>query len=181
MAGDNPTFAAANESTGVKPLNAQPTKRQSPNQHSTGDEIPASLTSLPSGFEPIVFSLDFVSRIKSNQIKSNQTVSTLPRADIFENLVKAKLRPSGPTRTEEVEVETWKAQRGAEFADVVDKVRSVVDTQQVKLYKVNTGVGKSDFYVVGLDLEGERILGVRVGGGRAQLIRRISEVIAMMI
>ena len=157
MASDNPTLAAANESTGLEPLNAQPTSPQPPKQHPTGDEIPPSLTSLPTGCEPFVFPLDLGSRTKSNQ-----TVSTLPSANAFEDLVKAKIRPPGPARAEEVEVKAWEAEMGAETADIVDKVRNAVDWGQVKIYKVGTGLGKGEYYVAGLDLDGERILGARV-------------------
>jgi len=34
----------------------------------------------------------------------------------------------------------------------------------VKGYRVETGVGKGEVYVVGLDLDGERLVGVRVLG-----------------
>lgn len=159
MTGDNPTLAAANEATGIEPLNTQPTSPQPPKQHPTGDEIPSSLTSLPSQFEPFVFPLDLGSRNKSSQ-----SISSLPSANEFEDLVKAKIRPPGPARAEEVEIETWKAQSGAEYADVVDKIKEVVEGGQVKAYKVATGLGKGEFYLAGLDLDGERILGVRVKG-----------------
>ena len=159
MSSDNPTLAAANESTGLEPLNAQPTSPQPPKQQPTGDEIPSSLTNLPSGFEPFVFPLDLGSRTKSNQ-----TVSALPSANAFEDLVKAKIRPPGPARAEEVEVNGWKAEMGAKYGDIVDKVMNVVEGGQVKVYKVVTGLGKGEYYVAGLDLDGERILGVRVPG-----------------
>ena len=157
MTSDNPTLAAANESTGLEPLNAQPTSPQPPKQHPTGDEIPSSLTSLPTGFEPFVFPLDLGSRTKSSQ-----TVSALPSANAFKDLVKAKIRPPGPARAEEVDVKAWEAEMGSEYADIVDKVRNAVEGGQVKVYKVGTGLGKGEYYVAGLDLDGERILGVRV-------------------
>lgn len=59
-------------------------------------------------------------------------------------------------------MKAWEAERGAEYVDIVDKVRSAVDGGQVKVYKVGTGLGKGEYYVAGLDLDGERILGVRV-------------------
>ena len=61
-------------------------------------------------------------------------------------------------------MEAWKAEMGPEYANIVDKVRNVVEGGQVKVYKVGTGLGKGEFYVAGLDLDGERILGVRVTG-----------------
>ena len=157
MARDNPTLAAANESTGIEPLNTQPNEPQPPKQQVTKDEIPASLASLPPGFEPVVFPLDL-----GRQKKTSQSVSTLPSANEFEDLVKAKTRPPGPTRAEEVDIESWKGKSGAVRADVVDAVRIAVDGQQVKIYQVKTGLGKGEFYVAGLDLDGERILSVRL-------------------
>lgn len=44
------------------------------------------MTSLTSRFEPVVFPLDLSSRTKSNQ-----TVSSLPSANRFEDLVKARM------------------------------------------------------------------------------------------
>ena len=58
----------------------------------------------------------------------------------------------------------WEAEMGAEYADIVNKVRNAVEGGQVKVYKVGTGLGKGEYYVAGLDLDGERILGVRVTG-----------------
>jgi len=159
MAGDNPTLAAANEATGTEPLNSQPSEPQPPKEQSTGAEVPAALNSLPSALEPVVFPLDLGSRTKNNQ-----TVSSLPSASEFEDLVKATIRPPGPSRAEEVDIESWKAQLGAQYADVVDKVSSVVESRHVKVYKVDTGVGKAEYYVVGLDVDGERIVGVRAIG-----------------
>jgi len=159
MAGDNPTLAAANAATGTDPLNSQPSSPQPPQQQPTGAEPPAALASLPSPFEPVVLPLDLGSRTQNNQ-----TVSALPSASEFEDLVKATVRPAGPSRAEEVDVESWKAQLGAQYADVVDKVSSVVESRQVKVYKVDTGLKKAEYYVVGLDLDGERIVGVRVTG-----------------
>ena len=158
MASTNPTFADANEATGVEPLNTAPTAPQPPKQHATGAEPPASLTSLPSGFEPVVFPLDLGSRTKNSQ-----SVASLPSANQFEDLVKAKIRPPGPARAEELgdaEVSALEA----EYADVWDKVKGVVEGGQVKAYKVEGGVGKREHYIVGLDRDGDRIVGVRAAG-----------------
>ena len=159
--GDNPTVAAANESTGFEPLNAQPTEPQPPKQDVSSDTVPPPLASLPSGFEPVFFPLDLGSRTKSSQ-----TISSLPTATQFEDLVKAVTRPPGPTRAEEVEVESLQAQMGPAYIDVVEKITNVVESRQVKAFKVNTGLGKAEHYVVGLDLDGERILGVRLASSK---------------
>lgn len=37
---------------------------------------------------------------------------------------------------EEVEVQSWKVQLGAEYADVVDEARNVVESWQVEVCKV---------------------------------------------
>lgn len=155
MATDNPTLAAANESTGLEPLNAQPSSPQPPKQDTSSDTIPASLNSLPQGFEPLILPLDLGSRTSNNQ-----SVSSLPTANQFEDLVKVKTRPPGPTRAEEVSEE----QLGAEYPDVVRKVRDAVGSRQVKVYRVETGVGKGEYYIVGLDLNGERLIGVKAAG-----------------
>ena len=159
MAETNPTLAAANESTGMEPLNAQPTSPQPPKQDTSLDTLPSSLNSLPSGFEPVMFPLDLGSRTKSSQ-----TVSSLPNANQFEDLVKVKTRPPGPTRAEEVDLETLRRDLGIEGADVVEKIRAAVDGGKIGGYKVNTGVGKGELYVIGLDLDGERLVGVYVKG-----------------
>ena len=76
--------------------------------------------------------------------------------------MKAKTRLAGPARAEEVGTESWTAQQGTEYADVVEKVKSIADSRRVKIYKVATGVDKAEYYIVGLDLDGERIVGVQV-------------------
>ena len=155
MTGDNPTLAAANESTGLEPLNAQPTSPQPPKQDTPSDSIPASLTSLPPNFEPVVFPLDLGSRGSNNQ-----SVSSFPSPNQFEDLVKVKARPPGPARAEEVPVESF----GGEYTEVLRIVRDSVDSRQVKVYKVETGVGKGEYYIVGLDLDAEKLMGVRKKG-----------------
>ena len=150
----NPTLDAANASTGTEPLNTAPPGPQTPQQPSLNDEPPTQLTSLPSGFEPVVFPLELGDRTKNNQTLSS---SSLPSANQFEDLVKAKTRPPGPSRAEEIGVE------GVE-KEVLEKVKGVVEGGRVKGYRVETGVGKGEVYVVGLDLDGERLVGVRVLG-----------------
>ena len=53
---------------------------------------------------------------------------------------------------------------GEEHRDMIEKVRDTVDSRQVKVYQVATGVGKGEHYIVGLDLEGERIIGLKILG-----------------
>ena len=44
----------------------------------------------------------------------------------------------------EVEVQSWKAKLGAEYAGVVDEARNVVESRQVEVYKADTGLGKGN-------------------------------------
>ena len=155
MASGNPTLEAANESTGLEPLNAQPSSPRLPKQDTSSGSLPASLTSLPSSFEPVFFPLDLGSRTSNNQ-----SISSLPSGNQFEDLVKAKTRPPGPTRAEEVP----EAQLGEEYEDVISKVRDAVHSKQVKIYRVETGVGKGEYHIIGLDLNGDRLLGARTSG-----------------
>lgn len=155
----NPTVEAANEATGAEPLNQSPTEPQPPKQQPSRNEIPSSLTALPPECEPVVFPLHLDSRADSNQ-----AVSTLPNARKFEDLVKAEVRPAGPARAEEVEMEAWRTVAGGMHEDVVGAVRKAVDGGAVKVYKVETGKNKAEYFVIGLDLDGERMLGVRITG-----------------
>ena len=155
MANDNPTLAAANESTGLEPLNATPHDPVAPNEPSSNG-TPPSLTSLPTGFQFITFPLDLGSRTKSSQ-----SVSSLPSANEFEDLIKAKSRPPGPVRAEEVGVEIAKQEMGSGLEEVVEKIQSAVEGQDVRIYKVATGVGKGEYYMVGLDRDGERMIGAK--------------------
>ncbi|KAK3691215.1 hypothetical protein LTR37_018803 [Vermiconidia calcicola] len=155
MAGDNPTVADANASTGVEPLNTGPTDPQAPKQEAaTEDTIPPSLASLPAGYEPVVFPL----AAAESRTKNNQTVSSTPSASLFEDLVKAKIRPAGPARAEEVDLGSV----GKEHTAIAEKVREAVGGGEVKVYKLEVGKNKSELYIAGLDLDGERIIAVRM-------------------
>ena len=49
---------------------------------------------------------------------------------------------------------------GVQGADLIEKIRAAVNGGEIGSYKVNTGVGKGELYVMGLDLDGERLVGV---------------------
>lgn len=150
----NPTLDAANEATGVEPLNAGPDEPQIPQEPASKDDnIPESLTSLPSGCELVVFPLSLQSK-KDTQ----ENISSLPHARRFEDLVQAVIRPAGPARAEVMETSAWQDK----YSDVLEKVRKAADGGDVGFYRIQTGKDKAEGYIVGLDLEGERILGVRV-------------------
>ena len=92
---DNPTVAAANESTGVEPLNAGPTKPQQPQHEPIDDQIPSALSSLPDGCEAVVFPFALLESKKESRNETQpNSISSLPSASQFENLV--KVRSSGP-------------------------------------------------------------------------------------
>lgn len=115
----NPTDDAANEATGVEPLNAAPNEPQTPQRPPSKDEnIPASPTSLPPGCESVVFPLCLQSKTGTHQ-----NISSLPHPRQFEELVKAKIRPAGPSRAEEMETAAWQDK----YSDVLEKLRQAVD------------------------------------------------------
>lgn len=150
----NPTLAAANEATDIEPLNAGPTEPQPPKQEpSITDNFPSSLQDLHSPYEPVVFPLDLGSRTKNNQSLS---ADSLPTTNEFEQLVKSTARPEGPNRAEEISVQEF----GHE--DVVQKVKSVAAEGKVKAFRLMKSTKEADLYVVGLDLDGERLVGVKV-------------------
>ena len=153
----NPTLDAANASTGVDPLNEAPDGPQLPNHHSSGLEIPDTLKSLPTGCEAVVLPL---SDPKSNNYQNN--ASKLPNSSDFENLIKSQIRPPGPSRAEEMSMSDWTSQGGEQYAGLLETVREASGGGEVKVYKVEVGVGKEEFYVAGLDVEEERILAVRI-------------------
>ena len=159
MSSDNPTVAEANKATGVEPLNAPPSQPQPPKQAEADNEIPEALASLPSGSEAVIFPLVF-----GDGAKSRHNVSSLPSANEFEDLVKETVSPAGPARAEEIELKAWAATADQDHSELVEKISEAVSDRNIKIFKVETGVGKAEFYVVGLDLDRERIVSVRVTG-----------------
>ena len=156
MASGNPTLDAANEATGTEPLNAGPNEPQIPQEPAARDDgIPATLTSLPSGCELVVFPLSL-----QEKTDSHQNVSSLPDARQFEDFVQAKVHPAGPSRAEVMETGAWQDK----YSDILAKVREAVGDGEIKFYRFQTGKDKAEGYIVGLDLNGERMLGVRVLG-----------------
>lgn len=156
MASGNPTLDAANEATGVEPLNAGPNEPQIPQEPPAKDDnIPDSLRHLPAGYELVVFPLSL-----QEKTDSHQSVSSLPSARQLEDFVKAKISPSGPARAEEMTTGSWQDK----YSDILVNIREAVDDGQVKFYRVETGLHKAEGYIVGLDLDGERMVGVRILG-----------------
>ena len=153
MASGNPTLDAANESTGVEPLNAPPKEPQAPNQANTRSAVPPTLSSLPSGCDFIDFRFDII---------GSQPVDGLPTARQFEDIVKAKVHPSGPARAEEIGLDGWEEVAGVRYAEALGKVGEAVEDGAVNVYKVETGIGKTEYYLLGLGLDGDRLVGVRI-------------------
>lgn len=154
MASGNPTLDAANEATGVEPLNAGPNEPQTPQQApAKEDNIPASLTSLPPNCEAVVFPLSLQSKTDTQE-----NASSLPHALQFEKLVQAVVRPAGPSRAEVMETGAWQDK----YSDILRQVREASDDGEVKFYRIQTGKDKAEGYVVGMDLDGDRILGARI-------------------
>lgn len=162
MASGNPTLDSAQEDTGIAPLNVGAAEPQPP-QHGpvvsdpTIDTIPPALQSLPAPFESFVMALDAT----DSRTKNKQSVSpaTYPSDSEFEDLVKAGLRPEGPVRAEEVQPQGVKWPEG--YREVVKQLESVGEGQHTKVYKVVRGQKKADLFVVSLDLENDRLVGVK--------------------
>lgn len=143
----------------MEPLNAGPTEPVPLKEDAGRDVIPSTLSSLPAGCEAIIFPLSL-----SQKLDTHQNVSGLPSSSGFEDLVKAKVRPAGPARAEDVGVEGWGKTAGAEHAELVTRVQEAAGGGEVGVYKLQAGVGKEEYYVAALDANNERIIAVRVTG-----------------
>jgi hypothetical protein len=163
MSSGNPTLDAAQKDTGMAPLNGQPSEPQPP-QHDpvvsdpTIDTVPKALQGIPHPFESFVLALDTNNRTSS---KNSQTISPdkYPTDSEFEDLVKAGLHPEGPVRAEQLEPSNVKWPEG--YREVVKHVESFGVDQGIKAYRVMRGKKKADIYVVSVDTDNERLVGVR--------------------
>jgi hypothetical protein len=163
MASGNPTLDSAEADTGMAPLNAGPTEPQPP-QHApftkdpTIDNIPTALQNVHAPFEAFVLPLDTNQRTGS---KNSQTISTdtYPNDDQFEDLVKAGLHPEGPVRAEQIKPQDVRWPDG--YREVIKHVESLGAEQDVRMFKVVRGQKKSEVFVVSLDVDNERLVGVR--------------------
>ncbi|EMC95961.1 hypothetical protein BAUCODRAFT_123242 [Baudoinia panamericana UAMH 10762] len=162
MSSGNPTLDAAQKATGMEPLNAQPSEPQPP-QHGayvkdpTIDTVPPALQGLHPPFEAFVLALDST----DSRSKNNQSVNpaTYPTDSEFENLVKAGLKPEGPVRAEAIKPEDVEWPEG--YREVVKHLESVGDERNIKAYKVVEGRKKAEMFVLALDLDNDRLVGVR--------------------
>lgn len=157
---DNPTLVSAEQATGLSPLNSQPSEPQIPQSGSvvknpTLDTLPQSLSNLPSPFTAFVLALD----TRDSREKNDNSVNpaTYPGSSKFEDLVKAGLKPEGPARAQAVNVEELKWPAGFEAVK-----QMVADAGEgLKAFEVVMGVHKAEMYVVSVDLENERLVGVK--------------------
>lgn len=109
MVGDNPTLAAANESTGRRRTAKRTTHRAAASKATPDRRRDPSFPDFP----PL--------RIRARRLPSRswQQDKVLPdhlfssKHKSVEDLLKAKIRPPGPPRAEEVEVKSCKAQFGS--------------------------------------------------------------------
>lgn len=55
----------------------------------------------------------------------------------------------------------WMRELGDEGEDVVERIKAVVEEGRIRVYKVVSEMGKGEVFVVGLDTDWERLVGVR--------------------
>lgn len=119
------------------------------------DTLPPSLANLPSPIQAFVLALDS----RDSREKNSQSVdpTTYPDASKFEDLVKKGLRPEGPARAQEVQLEQVQWPAGFEA------VKQIVaeNGEGMKAFEVVQGVRKADVFVVVVDLDNDRLVGVR--------------------
>jgi hypothetical protein len=156
MANTNPTVASANADTGLAPLNSGPDGPQPP-QHDplisdpTIDQVPPALAKLQAPYEPFVLALGTGLSGKQN----NQSVdpARFPGITAFQQMISKGLYPEGPVRAEEVDVSKLEGHRAA--------VKAVEGLGETKAYGVSRGAGKAEVFVVALDVDQERVVGVK--------------------
>ncbi|GAB7366560.1 hypothetical protein MBLNU230_g8546t1 [Neophaeotheca triangularis] len=159
----NPTVRSAEEATGMEPLNAQPSKPQPP-QHDpivsdpTVDTVPTALQNLHAPFTGFVLALDAAdTRTKSKD--TIRTSSDYPDSSKFEDLVKAALKPEGPVRAEGIQPEDVKWPES--YREIMKTVETMGEPNDLKVYKVIQGKNKAEIFAVSLDLENDRLVGVK--------------------
>lgn len=146
----------------MEPLNAGP-KGPQPPQHGpvvsdpTIDQVPASLQDIPEPFQGFVLGLDASDTRTKN--KNSISPSDYPDSSKFEDLVKAGLKPEGPVRAEAIKAEDVKSPEG--YADVVKLVKGEGVEGDLKVYKVVQGKKKAEIYAVTLDLDNDRLVGIK--------------------
>jgi hypothetical protein len=121
----------------------------------TLDTLPESLSNLPEPFEAFVLGLD--TRDSRERNAESIDPATYPNDSKFEDLVKKGLKPEGPARAQAVDVEEVKWPVGFEA------VRQMVAEagEGLKAFEVVMGLHKSEVFVVSVDLDSDRLIGVK--------------------
>lgn len=146
----------------MQPLNAGPTEPQPPQytpvvSDPTVDTIPSALQSLPAPFQPFALALDSADTRTKN--KKSVSPSDYPDSSKFEDLVRAGLKPEGPVRAENVQLEGVNLPDGAR--EIMKKVKGSGEEGDLKVYKVIQGKNKAELFLVSLDLDNDRLVGVK--------------------
>jgi hypothetical protein len=163
MASGNPTLDVAEASTGIEPLNSGPSSPQPP-QHAaftkdpTIDNIPPALQKLHAPFSAFVLPLSTNQRTSSTNSYSIST-EAYPNDSQLEDIVKSTLHPEGPVRAEQIKPQDVRWPDG--YREVIKHVESLGAEPDVMLWKVVRGQKKAEIFVVSLDVDGERLVGVR--------------------
>ncbi|KAI7203317.1 hypothetical protein KC316_g1084 [Hortaea werneckii] len=166
MVGDNPTLASAEEATGVEPLNGPPSEPQPP-QHiplvsdPTVDTVPTALQNLHSPFQGFVLALDAADTRTKNKdsVSKSGGDASYPSDSQFEDLVQSAMKPEGPVRAEEIRPENVKWPE--DYREVIKRVETVGEPEDLKVFKVVQGKGKAEIFAVSLDLVRDRLVGVK--------------------
>jgi hypothetical protein len=157
---DNPTVLSAEEATGLQPLNKQASQPQTPQSGSmvknpTLDTLPESLFNLPEPFEAFVLDLDTKDSCEKNAESINP--ATYPNDSKFEDLVRKGLKPEGPARAQAVDV--GEVQWPSGFEAVKQMVAEA--GEGLKAFEIVMGLHKSEVFVISVDLDNDRIVGVK--------------------
>lgn len=147
----------------MEPLNAQPSEPQPP-QHApvvsdpTVDTVPTALSNLHAPFTGFVMALDAADTREKGK-NTIRTSSDYPDSSKFEDLVKASLKPEGPVRAEQIDpgAVNWPDS----YREVIKTVETTAEPNDLKVYKVIQGVKKAEIFAVSLDLENDRLVGVK--------------------
>ena len=159
----NPTLRAAEEATGMEPLNAAPSEPQPP-QHApvvsdpTVDTVPTALQNIHAPFQGFVLALDSA----DTRTKNKDTISKAgdyPDSSKFEDLVQAAMKPEGPVRAEEIKPEEVKWPE--DWREIIKRVETVGEPNDLRVFKVVEGKGKAEIMAVSLDLVNDRLVGVK--------------------
>ena len=157
---NNLPVRSAEEATGMEPPNKQPSQPQVPKSRSmvenpTLDTLPESLSNLPKPFEAFVLGLD----TRDSREKNSESIdpTTYPNDSKFEGLVKKGLKPESPARAQPANIAEVQWPSGLEA--VKKMVAEAGDG--LKAFEVVMGKQNSEVFVISVDLDNDRIVGVK--------------------